>query len=145
MHHITSVDFWLMSADLIWCKLGDFNQDKNSRLNLFCWYSREFRLYKAPFEIYHYFFYITFYWYAVQCTGNTNKIIKVLRLLMINLPSVFRMMECLKMSQFSRIYFLILTLRTFCQFSVLPGWSYWMKQLQKRYLILYKGIINKIL
>ena len=34
LHHIRSADFWLMSADLIWCKLGDFNQDKNSRLNL---------------------------------------------------------------------------------------------------------------
>ena len=25
IHH-----FWLMSADLIWCKLGDFNQDKSA-------------------------------------------------------------------------------------------------------------------
>ena len=28
LHHIRSADFWLMSADLVWCKLGDFNQDK---------------------------------------------------------------------------------------------------------------------
>ena len=30
LHHIRSVDFGLMSADLIWCKLGDFNQDKTA-------------------------------------------------------------------------------------------------------------------
>ena len=36
LHHIRSADFWLMSADLIWCKLGDFKEDKNSRVNLFC-------------------------------------------------------------------------------------------------------------
>ena len=41
LHHIRSADFWLMSADLIWCKLGDFKEDKNSRLNIFCYYSRK--------------------------------------------------------------------------------------------------------
>jgi hypothetical protein len=30
-----SADFWLMSADLIWFKLGDFKEDKKSRINLF--------------------------------------------------------------------------------------------------------------
>ena len=30
LHHIRSADFWLMSADLIWCKLGNFNQDKTA-------------------------------------------------------------------------------------------------------------------
>ena len=30
LHLIRSAEFWLMSADLIWCKLGDFNQDKTA-------------------------------------------------------------------------------------------------------------------
>ena len=26
---VRSADFYLMSADLVWCKLGDFKEDKN--------------------------------------------------------------------------------------------------------------------
>jgi hypothetical protein len=37
LHHIRSADINQKSAYLLWCKFGDFNQDKNSRL--FFWYS----------------------------------------------------------------------------------------------------------
>ena len=35
LHHIRSDDIWLMAADLIQCKLGDFNQNKTADLTYF--------------------------------------------------------------------------------------------------------------